>query len=515
MKKINEKDNIILTKEKCLSNWNTPLFINYPFKEFLSFLKNQFIIKDNDLLILLRLYKEICIMQKDESLKGFSNFLSDESLEKMSTEEINYLLQNIKRLLYLMLDEIKQENIIGNKYIYNSIKNENALLGFIKRNFSIFISLFKNGGFNDKNKTKNEKELDEKFRNIFGLNNNISDYLENKDNNIIKDKEKMDIEEDDINQKNNKINDVDNSIGIKIEIINIYNLIISTYTDLEKPDEDIISFGQLLVKSLISYLSENKDNTLFIKIKKSLSLLLGLYINLFKSKKIINHPIKIIFQEVLNYIIKILLFYEINEDNKNEIDNYYKYLLSIYNLLSKEQNNNYLIDIQNSILYYSKQLIYENVDSTEFKSPLELKNINSLNDIDKKILFHPFLINILYLLDEEYAKAFLGFFIRFLIASGKNELSCCRYNIIKCMNYFIKIKWLPEEYFELVKIISDKSTIFEQIKKIIDFVFVYLRTYKLAPETSNREKIELKKKDCEKLKYLYKNIILENINVLN
>ena len=65
------------------------------------------------------------------------------------------------------------------------------------------------------------------------------------------------------------------------------------------------------------------------------------------------------------------------------------------------------------------------------------------------------------MLDLKYAKSFLGFFIRFLIASGKNELSCCRHNIIKCMNYFIKIKWLPEEYFELVKIINDKSTIFE------------------------------------------------------
>ena len=53
MKKSNEKDQIIITKEKCLSNWNTPLFINYPFKDFLSFIKSQFIIKDNDLIILL------------------------------------------------------------------------------------------------------------------------------------------------------------------------------------------------------------------------------------------------------------------------------------------------------------------------------------------------------------------------------------------------------------------------------------------------------------------------------
>ena len=99
MKKTNEKDKIILTKEKCLSNWNTPLFPNYPFNDFLAFIKKQFIIKDNDLLILLRLYKEICIMRKDDSQKGFNIFLSDESLEKMTTEEINYLLKNIKRLL--------------------------------------------------------------------------------------------------------------------------------------------------------------------------------------------------------------------------------------------------------------------------------------------------------------------------------------------------------------------------------------------------------------------------------
>ena len=234
MKKTNEKDKIILTKEKCLSNWNTPLFPNYPFKDFLDFIKKQFIIKGNDLLILLRLYKEICIMQKDDSQKGFNIFLSDESLEKMTTEEINYLLKNIKRLLYLMLDEIKQINSIENKYIYNSITNENILLGFIKKNFSIFISLFKNGGYNDKNKTKNEKELDEKFRKLFGLNNNISEYLEN--DNKTKDISKMEIEE----EINNNINYEDNSNEIKIEIINIYNLIINTYSDLEKPDEDII-----------------------------------------------------------------------------------------------------------------------------------------------------------------------------------------------------------------------------------------------------------------------------------
>ena len=166
MKKTNEKDKdkIVLTKEKCLSNWNMPIFQNYPFKDFLTFIKKQFVTKDNDLLILLRLYKEICIMQKDDSQKGFNIFLSDESLEKMTNEEINFLLKNIKRLLYLMLDEIKQVNSIENKYIYNSITNENILLGFIKKNFSIFISLFKNGGYDDKNKTKNEKELDEKFR---------------------------------------------------------------------------------------------------------------------------------------------------------------------------------------------------------------------------------------------------------------------------------------------------------------------------------------------------------------
>ena len=251
MKKTNEKDKINITKEACLSNWNTPIFTNYPFKDFLSFIKSQFIIKDNDLLLLLRLYKEISIMQKDDSQKGINNILSDESLEKITSEEICYLLQNIKRLLYLMLDEIKESNNIENKYIYNSITSENILLGFIKKNFYVFISLFKNGGFNDKNKTKNEKELDEKFKSMFALNNNINDYLEIEDNNKVN---KMEIEEE-IKINNN----LDNANEIKIEIINIYNLIISTYGDLEKPDEDIVSFSLLLVKNLISNL--NKENT--------------------------------------------------------------------------------------------------------------------------------------------------------------------------------------------------------------------------------------------------------------
>ena len=511
MKKTNEKEKIVLTKEKCLSNWNTPIFINYPFKDFLSFIKKQFIIKNNDLLLLLRLYKEICIMQRDDSQKGLNMFLSDESMEKITTEEISYLLENIKRLLYLMLDEIKQKNIVGNKYIYNSITNENSLLSYIKKNFSIFISLFKNGGFNDKNKTKNEKELDEKFMNMFGFNNNISDYTDNNNDNQIKESNKMEIEED-INT-NSKINNIDYSNEIKIEIINIYNVIITTYNDLERPDEDIISFSQLLIKNFVSNLDKEQSEFL-IKVKKSLSILLGLYINLFKSEKYINHPIRTIFQEVLNYIIKIILYNDTKEDTKKETENYYQYLLSIYNILLKENNNIFLEDIQNSILYHSKQLIYENVDSTEFKSPLDLKNFNLLNDFDKKIIFHPYLINILYFLNEEYSKAFLGFYLRFFRTTGKNEIFCCKENIVKCLEYFIKIKWLPEEYNELIIIINNKSTNYDKIKKITDFVLHYLSTYRLDSD-NNTKAIESKKKYAEKLKYIYKDIILENINVLN
>jgi hypothetical protein len=78
-------------------------------------------------------------MQKDDSQKGFNLLLSEEYIEKLTTEEIYYFIENIKRLLYLMLDEIKQANIIGNKYIYDNITNENALLGFNKK---IFIFLF-------------------------------------------------------------------------------------------------------------------------------------------------------------------------------------------------------------------------------------------------------------------------------------------------------------------------------------------------------------------------------------
>ena len=512
MKKVNEKEKIVITKEKCLSSWNTPIFINYPFKDFLSYIKKQFVIKNNDLLLLLRLYKEICIMQRDDTQKGLNIFLSDESIEKITTEEISYLLENIKRLLYLMLDEIKQKNNNGNKYIYNSITDENQLLAYIKKNFSIFISLFKNGGLNDKNKTKNEKELDEKFMKMFGLNNNISNYLDNINKNNQKVDEKMDIEEDETNKNNNSINNIDYSNEIKIEIINIYNVILSTYNDLERPGEDIISFSQILVKNFVSNL-DKEQNDFIIKVKKSLSLLIGLYKNIFKSEKIINHPIRAIYKEVLNYIIKAILYNEVKDDSKKEIDNYYQYLLSIYNVLSKDKKESCLTDIQDSILCNSKQLIYENVDSTEFKNPLDLKKNNGLNDIDNRILFHPYLINILSFLDEEYAKAFLGFYIRFFVASEKNELFCCKENIIKCLNYFIKIKWLPEDYVELVTIIENKNTTFDKIKKIIEFVFLYLRTYKLAPENSSKD-IESKKKACEKLKYLYKNIILENINVL-
>jgi hypothetical protein len=277
-------------------------------------------------------------MEKDDCQKSFNLFLSDDSFEKITTEEIYYLLENIKRLLYLMLDEIKQENIIGNRYIYNFITKENALLSFIKKNFNIFFNLFKNGGFNDKNKIKNEKELDDKFMNIFGINNNINEYLENNDDNKETEDNKMDIEEEETinNNSSDIINNKDYSNEIKIEIINIYNLIINTYTNLEKPNEDIISFSNLLVKYLVNNISNNGPNDLLIKIKKSLTLLLGLYLNLFKNNnKSIGHPIRTIFQELLDYTIKIILNSEIKEDSKIELENYYKYLLSIYNILSK------------------------------------------------------------------------------------------------------------------------------------------------------------------------------------
>ena len=100
------------------------------------------------------------------------------------------------------------------------------------------------------------------------------------------------------------------------------------------------------------------------------------------------------------------------------------------------------------------------------------------------------------------------------MASEKNESYCCKENIIKCLNYFIKIKWLPEEHNELVVIVNNNNTNFDKIKKIVEYIFLYLRAYKLFPETSKTE-TESKKKDYEKLKFLYKNIILENINALN
>ena len=511
MKAQKEKKDII-TEEECLSNWNLPLFINYPFKEVVSFIKKEFYKKDNDLLLLVRLYQEICIMQKDEPQKGFNIFLSEDTNEKITTEEILYLVQNIKRLLYYACEEKNQNNnlIDENKNAFNSMVNENPFLNFIKKNFSIFISIFKSGSFNESNKTKDEKELDLKFKKLFGFDNDVGQYLEeNKDNN--NQENNMEIEEEtvDANQINN--NNIDE---IKIEIINIYNYILTTYNDLERPEEDIISFSQILIKNFVTYLSKDKNSELLNKLKKSISLLLGLYIKIFNEEKTINHPIRIIFQQVLKYLIKTVLFNEIRENNKIEMEKYYKNIFSIYNILSNQNKKNLLTDFQNIILYYTKQLIYENVDSTQFRSPLELKSINGLNDIDKQILFHPYLFNILSLLDEENANAFLGFYIRFFHVSEKNKLLCCNENLIKCLEYFIKINWLSAESSILIKIINDKNTTFDKIKKINEFIYLYLRTNKQNQESHLKEN-EAKKKALEKLQYLFKNIILENINVLN
>ena len=510
MKAPKEKD--IITKEKCLSNWNTPLLINYQYKDIVSFIKKEFSTKDNDLLLLVRLYQEICIMQKDDPQKGFNIFLPEDTDEKITSEEILYLIQNIKRLLYYNWDEIKQKsNNNENKNIYNSIINENPLLMFIKENFYIFISIFKSGGFNEKNKTKDEKELDLKFKATFGLDNDISKFFDEKNNN---DNNKMEIEDEEETIDINKIND-NNSDNIKIEIINIYNFILTTYTDLEKPDEDIISFSQIIVKYLVLYLCKDKNSEILNKLKKSLSLLIGLYIKTFKEDgKTICHPIRLIFKQTLNFLLKTVLFNDVKENNKNEIYNYYKNIISIYNVLLNQNNKNLLIDFQNVILYYSKQLIYENVDSAQFRNPIELKSINGLNDLDKKIIFHPYLFNILSLLDEDNSNSFLGFYIKFFKISEKNKLFCCKENIIKCLEYFIKIKWLSDESNVLIKIVGNKDTEFENIKKINEYIYLYLRTNRLIQDNHQKEN-EANKKAQEKLQYLYKNIILENINVLN
>lgn len=494
MKKSNEEEKLKLSKEIFLTNWNIPLFINFDFSELVNFIKIQFIShNDEDLLLLYRLYKEICIMEKDDNQKGLNLIISEGILEKLSNEQIYYLLENIKKLLYLMLDEIKSKNNINdNKYIYNTISNDNTLLEFIKINFYLFINLFKNGNPDEKQKITTEEDLDSKFLSLFGVNNNLNEN------------DKMDIDN----------NDIDYNNKIKIEVLNIYNVIISTYSDNEKPYEEIIYFSEYLVKFFVSN-NQNK-NDLMVKTKKSLTLLIGLYIEIFNAKKLINHPIRIIVQNIFNFIVKNLILFSVKNktSDNNILNNYYQYLVSIYKILLKQNKNDiYLVDIQNSILYFSKQLIYENVDSTEYRSPSELKNIHGLNDIGGDILFHPYLIKILFYLDEKYAKAFLGFYIRFFEISGKNELFCCVDNITICVEYFIKIGWLPEEHKELIGIIKNKNTEFEKNKKIIEYVFHYLTTYKLAPESNEKEK-ESKKKACEKLKHLYKNIILENINVI-
>ena len=502
MKSQKEKEKDIITKEKCLLNWNIPLFINYPYKDIVTFIRKEFSTKDNDLLLLIRLYQEICIMQKDDPQKGFNIFLSEDTNEKITTEKVLNLIQNIKRLLYYLCEEKKQNKIINddNKNVFNSINNENPFLLFIKKNFSIFISLFKNGGFNEKNKTKDEKELDLKFKLEFGFDNDINKYLE--DNNEIKNN-KMDIEEENIEIIENKDNNIEN---IKIEIINIYNFILTTYNDLERPEEDIITFIQIIVKYLVLYLGKNKDCEILNKLKKSMSLIIGLYIKTFKEEKTIYHPIRIIFQHLLKYLIKTVLFSEIKENNKIEIEKYYKNITSIYNILLNQNNKDLLKDFQNIIIYYAKQLIYENVDSAKFRNPLELKNINCLNDIDKKIIFHPYLFNLLILLDEENANAFLGFYIRFFYISEKNKLLYCKENILKCLDYFIKINWLQKEYSALIKILNDENIEYDKIKKINEFIYLFLRTNK-----SNQDN----HKAIEKLQYLFKNIILENINSLN
>ena len=115
MKSQKEKEKDVLTKEKCLSNWNIPLFINYSFKDIISFIRKEFSTKDNDLLLLIRLYQEICIMQKDDPQKGFNISLSEDTNEKITTERILNLIKNMKRLLYYTCEEKKKIKTLTKK----------------------------------------------------------------------------------------------------------------------------------------------------------------------------------------------------------------------------------------------------------------------------------------------------------------------------------------------------------------------------------------------------------------
>ena len=458
-----------LSSNYILNNYNSNLLISHSKEEIINFSLTIFTSNNTDFLLVYKLYMTINLMIKEDSLKNFKFFLSEDYILNLENEKILYLLNNYKKLIIYFLSKNKIENFVyySNDYFIN----------FIKNNFNLLSNIY----HRKENKTieiiSTETELDNKFKRVMNIPIN-----EDKNN-------KMETEEENPLYQN----------SIRMTILEIYKLLLNCFKEFEIPTNSFLNFSIDLIDIMIK-----ENNILLIKsARQILSYILKLFIIKAKDCKT-DFPIRFIFKNIIKYLISSLL-----NNNSDYSDKYYDILSSIYGLLKNFKNYLLLFDLYTINIYLLKQTIYDNIDSVHFMNPLEIKNFKGFNNIDIRIIKNKYIIKLINLLDEESAKSFYFFIIMYLDEISKNQNYCNINDLISLIKYILKINWIPKEFEIYLDIISNNSN-WMNIKEIVNNLILYLKTNK-----NSNTQIENDIKIKEKIILIHKKIILNNINLLH
>ena len=471
-------------------NWYILIFKNFPlfdsYKVFHKFLLQDLNSSTTFPNLLAKLPNELKKINYSVWKRILNSFLVGDTYNSLSNDQIFNLIKNLKNILYYELSQNSQ-NIINN--VFDSlIHNHSEIITFFKNNFHIFTPFF----FTHKiiSSNTNGMDIDELYDNY--MNNKSGDDTE-------------DIYELDTTSSNKKI-----------EILNIYTLLLNSYKSEERIPNSIIKFSLDIIDQLV--LSNNPNNSLITHIQKTISIIITIYI-----REVINegcytkiHPIRTIF----NKINKHLLIKILKNKNEKQASLYFKYykslVISLKQYSEKIKNDKIIQDNENNITYIIKQMIYKNVDSQNFRNPLAIKNMIGLNDIDTSITNIKYIIDVLSLLSHKKHFSFYGFYLRFLMVGSDIENGCIE-NIIKLIKLLIEINWIPEEFNNLIKILNNKGK--ANHKKIVGFIVDYLKDHLIEIEFEKKEERKENENDEIRRKNIYnvkfKQIIYENIDLLD
>ena len=466
--------------------WYILIFKNFAYfdsyKVFKQFLLNDLSKNNNLMSLLIKLPNELKKFNINIWKKILRSFLVNEKYDSLSNE-FN-LIKNLKNIFYYELSKTQKTNQNQNNVFDSLTYDYSEIIPFFKENFPIFINFFFSHSM--KSSLSNGMDIDEQFDNF--MNNKVNET-----------------------QKAIELDSTD--INIKIEILNIYSIIINSFNKDERVSHDIIKFTLDIIDQYVLNTIEN--NPLIVHIKKTITLLFALYGKVCLSNENSTHPIKILFNKANKHLlIKIL-----KNQNEPQAKMYYKLHQSIYKTLktfSTENNNESIInDMEDNIIYIIKQMIYKNVDSQKFRNPITVKNMVGLNDIDSTITSNLFIIDVLSLLSKKKQLSFFGFYIRFLTVGSSHKQS--KENVIKLINMMLRLKWLPETFRDLIMILTNESGVNKE--KIIKFIVDYLKEKSFEIEEENIEERKENEVDVIKRKnkfsVRYKQIIFENIDIIN